>query len=299
MARIESHWWNERVGRREFFKGPFKEAVVVGLLAAIPPLGYSVWKLGGRVFEGGDNDAVNTVPAASAVPTEAPKPPQAVSTPEAEVIRTPLEAAIDAGRIELNGPNEWERYFTAVTAEEAESLLAEANQGITDTEQLKLLLPFDPRLSPNLRIVIGRAMGVSFLGFENIGVGTVIYAPFSGRAEFTNSLVGPTGEKSSAFSITNNDGNLYDYMEFSRESVKSNIGVTRSGESVAVQIGQVMGEVVSEPKLLTLPDGNTYNSYWTVSKTTPRISLVNLAVDKILTEDGKIAFIATDTVLGK
>lgn len=126
-------------------------------------------------------------------PTSTPTPePTATPTPEP----SPVELAIKAGRLELKGEaNEWEKYFIGVSAEEAERLLNEANRGLrltegaggVDDDKLKILLPFDPRGAPKLKLEIVNTNRQyytgTFLGITGLPVGTVFYAPVSGEAK--------------------------------------------------------------------------------------------------------------------
>ncbi|MCL5432661.1 MAG: hypothetical protein M1524_00910 [Patescibacteria group bacterium] len=136
-------------------------------------------------------------PTATVVPTETPTP-----TPEV----SPIEQAIKAGRLELKGEQDWEKYFEAITPEEAQKLLTEVNtEGKTDSE-FKYILPFDPRGISNLVLenftdarVDGRK--TNHLTVNNLPLGTIFYASVDGEATVYNNVVSSDGDLTIAWLV--------------------------------------------------------------------------------------------------
>lgn len=79
--------------------------------------------------------------AISDPPKIIPQVPESQATAPELPKLSPLEQAIKAGRIELTAPNDWEKYFTPVTSEEASQLLNEFRA----RGEFKFILPFNPQ----------------------------------------------------------------------------------------------------------------------------------------------------------
>lgn len=246
-------------------------------------------------------------------PTVEPEP-----APEPEPQLTPLEKAIQAGRLELNPnvENDWENYFTRVTVEEAEKLLEEANRDVAEAEDLKILFPFDPEGSRNLIIEIFKNHSEAFpgwimVGFNGLEPGTVFYAPYGGDVKL---FIGGTLSSNSptyvdvilriAKDIEHDagdygSGHIAYGFEFRKEGVEPQIPLwqgtdldefpqqVRVGDSLVKfveDVGPISRALVpyqSEGVLFFFPSWRT-------------LPLVINSLTQFLTKDGKIAFIAQE-----
>ena len=162
---------------------------------------------GSRLIGSGDQQPVSAEPGPTAIaqpatpetsvspigqvvitPDTFPVIPPVINTPELPKLN-PVDEAIRTGKIELTQPQEWEKYFIMITAEEAQRLL-DSNPG-------SMLFPIDPRNAPNLRIEnvefqmpTGKA---TVIGISGIPVGEIVRTVASGNTEVTaTSAVGGT-----------------------------------------------------------------------------------------------------------
>lgn len=118
-----------------------------------------------------------------------PKPPEisvvAKNVVEQPVI-SPLEQAMQARRIELSEPKDWEKYFTPVSLEEASQLLNESQA----RGEFKFILPFNPQTND---VVIENYTYTNSAGmqFTRLGVilppGRTFYSSDAGEVLFGQS----------------------------------------------------------------------------------------------------------------
>lgn len=164
-------------------KSPSRRKFLIGAAATLAAGGIAAAVLGGQRNE--TQVAVSPTPARTTEPSRAPEPTPtktAEPTKTPEPTPNPVEVAIKEGKLELKG--DWDRYFTSVTAEEAEQLLKKANEGIISPENFKLILPFDPRKTPDLVLQdTGYTLSgkqAKLMGANNIPAGTTFYAQETG-----------------------------------------------------------------------------------------------------------------------
>lgn len=156
----------------------------------------------------GSSDRTNVIQPAQSVETF----PTATSTPEPTPTpqTSPVEQAIREGKIEIKEPQEWEKYFTMVSAEEARRLLAEAKE----KGEFKFLLPFDPRgsnvLLENYPFVNRQGIIFTYLGVRNTPPGNSLhfYSSVDGEVfigQSGDNISGQFVPKESNPRVSNND----------------------------------------------------------------------------------------------
>lgn len=195
---------------------------------------------------------------------------------------SPLEQAIKAGRIELSGPKDWEKYFVAITPQEAQQFLSDtANKD-------KMLLPFDPRNSPNLVIEnfewnTPTGNHRAFLGLKNLGVGTIFYASVPGIGTPTRGVL---ENMLSASGKVRTENDTYSFS-LSRASVESLLPYDKQ---TPVELGDPIMEVVSVPELLPFyQGGGVYQAVGGMGRNSSIITEVYLT--QLLTASNRFAFI--------
>ncbi len=231
----------------------------------------------------------------SGIETQAPAQvsPTLSSTPEIKSTTqpSPLEQAIQSGKLELAG-QEWTKYFITITPEEAEALLAKENQGIgNNPAKMKYLLPFDPRFALNLqltdvKVTIGNTL-YKMLGINNIPVGTIFYTPVSGTAE-TNQNIAGGGVLIAEWSIVDKNNIAYAGV-FPREGSKTFVPVGNPSE---VTIGTPLISFGTQTTLPSSLYGGDYHALYGLGLEV--IQTDNGSISQLLVKDGKIAFIAND-----
>lgn len=235
----------------------------------------------------GDNSPVIVKTQATATATAIPASDVLTATPVRTATSTPTESpvakAIDSGKIELKEPQEWEKYFVAVTPAEATALKTDG----------KIILPFDPRLSKNLEMEVFQdffdGIRVLGLGFNNIGLGTVIYAPADGEG-----WVSSGGFKFGKVSASVNAviGDNFSYALIVPDKNLEPIGRSYSNYSAraAVTLGEPTARYTNNAGVL-LGQGKSYQAVYTLTKMSD-YSYDSVPIDRFATKDGKIAFIA-------
>lgn len=260
------------------------------------------------------DSAAKIVPAAATdgvAPTAGDAPrlatPQAVSTAEATATPTPLEQAVSDGRLVLNekDPQDWEKYFAAVTKEEAAAMLAEANKDAPKGEVNKTILPFDPRLSPGLEIVpftgVNKGFNISKFGLRNVGIGTIFYARASGLGWIQDSRNSKGSIGTFADGVIDADRGLTFTARFSGSASPEPINRPFADYRgrLPISFGAPMLKITGVGGHL---DYDEPNSSYQVDFDVQRFSNgsdIKALLGKLLTKNGKIAFIAQDYPQGK
>lgn len=243
-------------------------------------------------------------------PTQEPavaEQPEPQPQPEPEL--TPLEKAIQAGRLELNPnvENDWENYFTPVTAEEAEGLLAEANRGVTEDTKLKFLFPMDPRASKNLVIELFTINWIENwvgFGFNNIEPGTIFYANAAGQGSFEATIDSLVFEEHNFFtklSVNTLDGLGLAILvtEGTPGPVKAEAAETAwpYNEERLVELGDPLVLITDKPVRYEQDGRLLYEAIGGIDRFNFDLPPFTNSLNEFLTRDGKIVFVLQEAFL--
>jgi len=222
---------------------------------------------------GGDNDTTSPPAEKEDIRTEIP--------PDEPAASSPLEQAIANGRLELQGEQDWENYFVPVTPEEVSSLYS--GEIIN-----RLLLPFDPRRSPNLILTdIKTGDEETELGVANLSPGTILYSPAGG----TSAIYGFMGESGRV------GDPLYLVAVASPDSLFNFSFMIRQGGDVFVSDSPTEPSEVSvgSPLAVISSGSNFENPPETGNNAVLRLTFPGYyeggSLRELLKKDGKIAFI--------
>lgn len=210
---------------------------------------------------------------ATASPTKAPTP---------KPTENPVELAIKNGRLELKGEKDWEKYFIAISPEEAEELLQKSNSGTVTESNYRYLLDFDPRKSPNLILQNFEFKTPTatrkFLGAKNIVIGTTFYAQFSGTANISGDIetIGASVEKTNREFVA---------VTLRREKNEFSIALDKA---TPVKIGEPL-TILNNTNTLQAYEGGYQAVMGFSQKSKP---ITNGFLENLLLKNGKIAFIA-------
>lgn len=207
----------------------------------------------------------------------------APTTEPAQVQISPVEQAIKEGKIEIKQPQEWEKYFTSITPQQAEELLTDPGN------KNKMVLPLSPKDAPNLMVdtiefqsPFGRN---TVIGIKNIPVGTVVYSPISGEGRLST-RTGVGGTLAISTGITTKEGMTYG-MGARREGHQSFVTpdqptqVGPGSPLFSIGIEDPLGFYPKEQQLIL-------TSYRTKDEAYQN------TLDQLLRVEGKIAFISTE-----
>ncbi len=249
-----------RISRRGLLSLGVKSAAVLALAKAAAACGGS-----------GENDSPG-LPEGIIIQTE---------NPQNEI--SPLQQAIANGRLELAGEQDWERYFTPVTAGEAQSLLDAANAGGQTLDEVIILLNFDPRKAPNL--VLKDLGDSNAIGIGNIPVGTVFYSPVEGQS-FMYNFMGEGGSELDPVTqvyTKNENGMLHLLFTFKGSKVFTqedrNAKPTSMGDPLLTTLSR---------NVLKLGEQAGFQAIYQFG---PQGEIIHGSLANLLTKDGKIAFI--------
>ncbi len=166
-----------------------------------------------------------------------------VMNPNPETQINPVDEAIKAGKIELNGAQDWEKYFTMITAQEGRTMLATAKE----RGEFKYLLPFDPRgqnvTLENFTIINRQGISFTYLGVKNLPSGRDFYSSIDG-----NGFIGQSGNRDSSGQfvatefnprISNNDMQMNVYAPLDI-TLTSPFKEQKVAQSVGISIGNPM-----------------------------------------------------------
>lgn len=234
--------------------------------------------------------ATSPIPPADLTPSRSPSatPSTPTKAPTPKPTENPVELAIKEGKLELKD-GDWEKYFVAITPEEAQELLKKTNEGITSNENFKFLLPFDPRKSPNLVLkdtgfISSTNRSYKLLGINNLINETAFYAIDNGSST--------VGESRSNVSISLvNDKNVYGFV-MPRDGIRM---FQPLNESVNVDLGkQVVAIGNAGPTEYATRNGlGEFQAVVTFGVNVPQGD--SGSIRQLLKKDGKIAFIAQPT----
>lgn len=228
------------------------------------------------------------VPAATEVrptPTFTPEP---TATPEVNYVAE----AMKRGKLELKGEGDWEKYFTAVTPEEAEILLNKTNAEVTNEADFKFLFPLDPRQAPNLILETidypSNPIMKGMLGMRKILPGTIFYMPLNGEARYmTGSIIGDV--KAAQFAVRQGDSTFGFAMPL--VGVKSLIPESSNPQQTTqVKIGTPLAYFITDDYLgsFTGSQQKEQLTFYFVSRV---VDQFKNDLSQLLTKNNKIVFI--------
>lgn len=258
-----------RTSRRDFFSG---SGLVLSSLA--------LTACTGRKEE--------TAPSVVATATAAPK---GQGTPRPDVTRTPApelslaQKAMREGRLAVS-EKDWDKYFVAISADEAKGLLDKAGR----EGKFTYLLPFDPRVE-NLAIETSNSQGprLSRIGVTNLPTGSTIYSPFDGKSRIGNIADIVNGKPVMREVLPTVQSDNYQFTLYGGLDLELRKGMTPSNplKEEVIKLGDSLA-VVKEGKIRK----EGFSVMYDITKGSENFSLASLT--NLLTKDGKIAFIAQD-----
>lgn len=162
------------ISRRNVLKGALASGVILAMAGTGKAFG--VFKDGTSVLENSDKNRISASIEDIA---------KAASETNPDV-----QEAIKEGKINLENNLDWEKYFVAITAEQAKQIIE-----LADTLGFEgLLLPFDPRSSTNLSLSnssrVADGIEQSVIIAKNFKSGTRAYSPFSGELSVIDANIG-------------------------------------------------------------------------------------------------------------
>lgn len=265
-------------------RSPGRRRLLVGLAAAagVAAIGGTAVVLGGRKSP----EVIVTSPSPAITPATSQSTAPATQTATKPATPSPdlVDAAIKNGELRLNGEKDWEKYFIAITPEEARELL-KANANASSVEDMKELLAFDPRKSPNLILKdapfkLSTGESGKYLGVNNLAIGTTLYSSQDG-----NGLLGQDTQNL-YFSLTGN-GFINGFV-IPKENSKS-----LAGSKQTMAIGNPVATIgVNKPSEFAQTSSiGDFQVLLTLGKGTAQ-KADSGSLKQLLIKNGKIAFLA-------
>lgn len=234
----------ETKGKTRWYQNPFvRIGASVATLAAGTGLAYQMFFNQDR---GASAPLVSNAPITDIKPPSSEAPTIVITPPETQKIdkKANVDAAVQKGILEVK-EGDFEKYFTAVTPEEAKKLLEEKGNSV-------FLLNLDPTKSPNLilqTLNIPTPTGVVPLtGAKNIGQETIVYASEPGTATIRFGNLG----SDLIYSAKVKNGNRLSGGVFQRAG---SIPLIPTDQEVPVNIGTPLASLGSEVGSLSFYPG--------------------------------------------